>query len=88
MSSEEVKLQYITDYMQRFLKLISSIDIIDQEANGITNIIKKISIHFLSLLKALPLDLLQTFREQMTRLTCLFIEGAAQEESVLLLLLL
>lgn len=83
LSTEQVKLQYLTNYMQRFLKLISSIDVIDQEASGITNIIKKINCFFQSSLNSLPQDLLKSFMEQMTRLTCLFIEGAAQEELVI-----
>ncbi|XP_012525953.1 exportin-4 isoform X2 [Monomorium pharaonis] len=80
LSVEQVKLQYVTNYMQRFLKLVSSIEINDQEANGITNIIKKINYFFQSLLKSLPGGLYETFIEQITRLTCLFIECAAQEE--------
>lgn len=82
LTTEEIKLQYLTNYMQRFLKLISSIDIIDQEASGITNIIKKIKCYFKSSLNSLPQDLLKSFMEEMTRLTCLFIEGAAQEELI------
>lgn len=82
MSSDEVKLQYVQNYMHRFLVLISSIDIIDQEASGITNIIKRIITIFKSSLSSLPQDMLDSFREQITRLTCLFIEGAAQEESM------
>ncbi|XP_071566040.1 exportin-4 [Temnothorax nylanderi] len=79
---EEVKVQYLTNYMQRFLKLVLSIEIGDQEANGITNIIRKINYFFQSSLKSLPEDLYKPFLEQLTRLTCLFIECAAQEESI------
>ncbi|GAB1860941.1 Exportin-4 [Camponotus japonicus] len=79
-TTEQTELQYLTNYMQRFLKLVSNINIIDQEANGITNIIKKINCFFQSSLNSLPEDLLKSFMEQMTRLTCLFIEGATREE--------
>lgn len=84
-SVEEVKVQYLTNYMQRFLKLVLSIEIGDQEANGITNIIRKINYFFQSSLNSLPEDLYKPFMEQITRLTCLFIECAAQEESVIII---
>ncbi|KAL0106779.1 hypothetical protein PUN28_015377 [Cardiocondyla obscurior] len=82
LSVEQVRVQYLTNYMQRFLKLVLSIEIGDQEANGITNIIRKINYFFQSSLKSLPEDLYKSFIEQITRLTCLFIECAAQEESI------
>lgn len=86
-TTEQTELQYLTNYIQRFLKLVSNINIIDQEANGITNIIKKINCFFQSSLNSLPEDLLKSFMEQMTRLTCLFIEGAAREELVIIIVL-
>ncbi|XP_011647101.1 exportin-4-like isoform X1 [Pogonomyrmex barbatus] len=82
LNGEQLKVQYLTNYMQRFLKLVSTIEISDQEANGITNIIRKINYFFQSSLKYLPEDMLKSFLEQITRLTCLFIECAAQEESI------
>ncbi|XP_011701811.1 PREDICTED: exportin-4-like isoform X1 [Wasmannia auropunctata] len=82
LNADQVKVQYLTNYMQRFLKLVLSIEISDQEANGITNIIRKINYFFQSSLKSLPEDLYKSFMEQITRLTCLFIECAAQEESI------
>jgi len=36
-------------------------------------------------LKSLPEDLYKSFMEQIIRLTCLFIECAAQEESVIII---
>ena len=80
--SFESKLQYLTLYMESFLKLLSSIEIIDEEALGIANIMKKIITFFRSTLISLPGNMCNTFMEQMARLTCLFAEGAAQEESV------
>ena len=86
--SVEVKLQYLTAYMQSFLKLLSNIEIIDQEALGIASIMRKIITFFKATLTSLPENLLRSFMEQMTRLTCLFAEGAAQEESVSLKLII
>lgn len=85
MSADEIKVQYLTNYIQRFLKLILSIEISDQEANGITNIIRKINYFFQSTLKSLPENLYKSFMEQLTRLTCLFIVCAAQEDSVIII---
>jgi len=85
LNTEQVKMQYLTNYMQRFLKLISNIEINDQEANGISNIIRKINNFFQSSLKSLSEDLYKSFMEQIIRLTCLFIECAAQEESVIII---
>lgn len=80
--SEQVALQYLSNYMQRFLKFITSIDIIDQEANEIANIIKNLFTYFNTMFTSLPEDMFTLFMEQLSRLTCLFIENAAQEESV------
>ncbi|XP_012251237.1 exportin-4-like [Athalia rosae] len=82
MNPAEVKTQYLTSYMRSFLKLVSNIDIIDQEAIGISNMVRKVITFFRVTLTSLPEDILRLFMEQMTRLTCLFAEGAAQEESM------
>ncbi|OXU22639.1 hypothetical protein TSAR_013645 [Trichomalopsis sarcophagae] len=85
MSSDEVKMQYLKTYMQNFLKLLSNIEIIDQEAIGIANIFKKLILFFGSDILALQdnaEDMLRQFMQQMTRLTCMFAEGASQEESM------
>lgn len=82
MQFKEIEMQYFTNYMERFLKFITSINIIDEEANGIANIIKKLFTSFRKKFCSLPSDMLKTFLEQMSRLTYMFLENAAQEESV------
>lgn len=82
LQNPDTKLQYLTSYMQSFLKLLSNIEIIDQEALGIANIFKKLITFFRTPMSNLPEDMRNSFMEQMTRLTCLFAEGASQEESV------
>ncbi|XP_053997793.1 exportin-4-like [Hylaeus anthracinus] len=82
MSSQQVELQYLSNYMLRFLKFITSINIIDQEANGIANIIRNLFNFFRKNFKSLPDDMFTSFMEQLSRITCLFIENAAQEESL------
>lgn len=82
MNNFDVKLQYLTNYMQSLLKLLSNIEIIDAEALGIANIFKKVVTFFRTAVQALPEEMQKSFMEHMTRLTCLFAEGAAQEESV------
>jgi hypothetical protein len=60
-----------------------SVDILDRQALGISNIIRKLIQFFPPpLLVNMPTDLLQSFFEQLTQLTCRFSEGAAQEELV------
>lgn len=82
MQFKEIEMQYFTNYMERFLKFITSINIIDEEANGIANIIKKLFTSFRKKFCSLPSDMLKTFLEQMSRLTYMFLENAAQEESL------
>jgi hypothetical protein len=65
-----------------------SVDILDREALGISNVVRKAVLFFPPpLLVCMPADLLQSFLEQLTQLTCRFAEGAAQEESVSVLFL-
>lgn len=65
-----------------------SVDILDREALGISNIVRKSVLFFPPpLLVCMPAELLQSFLEQLTQLTCRFAEGAAQEESVSVLYL-
>ncbi|KAF3420096.1 hypothetical protein E2986_07329 [Frieseomelitta varia] len=80
--SEEMEMQYFISYMERFLKLITSVHIIDEEASGIANIIKKLFTSFQKKFYSLSTDMMKTFLEQMSRLTCMFLENAAQEESL------
>ncbi|XP_058796622.1 exportin-4-like [Phymastichus coffea] len=82
MQSPEVKLQYLTNYMQSLLKLLSNIEIIDQEAIGIAKIFNKLVNFFRKTISCLPEDIQRSFIDYMTRLTCLFTEGASQEESM------
>ncbi|XP_012280513.1 exportin-4 isoform X2 [Orussus abietinus] len=82
LTSDDVKLQYLELYVQEFLKLLSSIDVIDQEAVGIANMFRKIGTFFRPTLLTLQKDMLQSLIQEMTRLTCLFSAGAAQEESM------
>ncbi|XP_076244217.1 exportin-4 isoform X2 [Calliopsis andreniformis] len=81
MMSQEIKLQYFTNYLQRFLKLITSINIIDEEANAIATIIKTQFTYNRGMLKLLPEDMFKLFMEQLVRITCMFIENTLKEES-------
>ena len=60
-----------------------SIEVLDREALGISNIIRNLLTYFPpNLMVTLPEELLYNFLEHVTRLTCFFTEGAAHEESV------
>ncbi|KAK7874402.1 hypothetical protein R5R35_001498 [Gryllus longicercus] len=81
-ASKEVRLQYLANYIRSFLNLVSSINVLDREALGISNMVRRLLITFPpSLLVSLSSELLQSFLSQLTDLTCHFAEGAAQEES-------
>lgn len=63
----------------------SSIEVLDREALGVSNIINNLVTHYQlmsSNTARLTPELLQSFLEQVTRLTVFFAEGAANEESV------
>lgn len=77
---DDGKLQYLSDYMQAFLKLVSNIKIIDHESIGIANICRKLITFFGPILNSLKPELVRSFMDQLTRLTIEFAEGAIQEE--------
>lgn len=84
-SIDQDKLKYLTNYMERFLTLVTSIDINSQEASGITNIIRRINYSFRSSFNSLPKSLYISYVQEVTRLTCLFIKSTVHEESVIIL---
>lgn len=82
-SEKEHRTQYFMNYIQCFIKLVSSIEVLDREALGVSNIIRNLLTYYPpNLMVTLPEDLLYNFLEQVTRLTCFFTEGAAHEESI------
>lgn len=81
--TKESRVEYISNYLEGFIKLVTSVEILDREALGISNIIRKLLMFFPpQLLTGLPAALLQSFLEEFALLTCNFAEGAASEESV------
>lgn len=81
--SKSDELAYLTAYIQCFLNLISSVEILDREALGISNMVRKMWLCASpSWLTDINQDLLVNVLQQFTRLTCQFGEGAALEESM------
>ncbi|KAJ1532209.1 hypothetical protein ONE63_000829 [Megalurothrips usitatus] len=81
--SKSDELTYLTTYLQCFLNFVSSVEILDREALGISNMVRKLWLcSSSSWLTDINQDLLVNFLQQFTRLTCQFAEGAAQEEMV------
>ncbi|KAI4457644.1 exportin 47-related [Holotrichia oblita] len=80
-SNEDVKMQYLTAYMENFLKLITSVNIKNKESLGISNIVRKLELFFSSDLTKLPQNLQESYLDDITRLTCAFAEGASLEEA-------
>ncbi|XP_014251089.1 exportin-4-like [Cimex lectularius] len=74
-SNKEQRLQYFSNYIELFIKLITNIKVLDREALGIANIIKNIITYYPpSLIVTLPPLILKPFLENLTRLTCFFTE--------------
>ena len=74
-------------YEKRVINLLLfiyySVKILDREALGLSNIVKRLfSIFSLRFVDVLPSNLLKSFVEQLVLLTCSFAEGAASEETV------
>uniref|UniRef100_A0A1B6DRC6 Exportin-4 n=2 Tax=Clastoptera arizonana TaxID=38151 RepID=A0A1B6DRC6_9HEMI len=81
-ANKDARLQYITTFLQAFIKLVTNIKVMDREALGISNIMRKVLIFYPpTLLVTLSQDILQGFLQQLTHLTCCFAEGATLEES-------
>ncbi|KRT80011.1 hypothetical protein AMK59_6438, partial [Oryctes borbonicus] len=81
LSDEEVKMHYLTMYMENFLKLINSVRIKNKESLGISNIVRKLQLFFSSNLIKLPQNLQESYLDDITRLTCSFAQGASLEEA-------
>ncbi|KAK3925728.1 Exportin-4, partial [Frankliniella fusca] len=75
-------LEYHTAYVQCFLNLISSIEVLDREALGISNMIRKFWLCAFRWPTQINQDLLVNLLQHLTRLTCQFGEGAALEEAM------
>ncbi|XP_034940130.1 exportin-4-like [Chelonus insularis] len=80
--SNEVELQYLSYYMEEFLRLVSNINIIDQEALDFANIVHKLANKYLPKLLPKASDLFNSYMNQVIRLTEVFAKGAIQEESI------
>ncbi|KAK9884914.1 hypothetical protein WA026_009151 [Henosepilachna vigintioctopunctata] len=79
--SDEDRLKYLTVYLENFSKLISNITIKNKESLGISNIVRKLSLFFISDITKINQQAQVTFFDEITLLTCNFCEGAAIEES-------
>ncbi|XP_003245507.1 exportin-4 [Acyrthosiphon pisum] len=78
-----VRMKYMTNYLQNFIKLVSTVKILDRESIGISTIIKRIIRGYTpSGLMQFPPDIFNSFLENTTHLTCQFAEGAATEENL------
>ncbi|XP_063234006.1 exportin-4-like [Bacillus rossius redtenbacheri] len=75
------QLRYLANYVRNFLHLVTSVEILDREALGVSNMVRKLVLFFPPpLMAGLPEDVLRPFLAQVTAVTCRFAERAAQEE--------
>ncbi|GLV31188.1 hypothetical protein CBL_12263 [Carabus blaptoides fortunei] len=83
LNQKEGKMQYLHGYMDGFLNLITSLDLQGRESLGISNVIRKLVMFFPpSYLMQLPENMLKSFLENTTCLTCRFAESACKEETI------
>ncbi|XP_063590971.1 exportin-4-like [Penaeus indicus] len=79
--NRQVRIKYLTQYLECLFSLLSSTQISEVEALGISNIFRKLLLFFPpSVLVALPEEMLRQLVDNLTALTCKFAQGAAQEE--------
>lgn len=75
------ELEYLALYMENFLKLITCVTIKSKESVGVANIVLNIRLSFVKDILRLPISLQVSYFDEITRLTCFFIEGSTLEES-------
>ncbi|XP_018330487.1 exportin-4-like [Agrilus planipennis] len=80
MGDDDLRIQYFTTYMENFLKLTNSVNIRNKESIGISNIVRKLQLYFARDLQKIPKNIQESFLDDITRITCFFVEGAAKEE--------
>lgn len=80
---DKARLEYLNAFIRGFLELLSNIDLQDYENLGVASTFKNLILMFpVSLLEALPRDLLTLFINHMTQLTCDIGKNAAMEEAL------
>ena len=80
-SNPQAKLEYILNYLSKYLALLSSIQVKESEAIGFATIFRKILLYHPPN-KNLPLNIVSSLLQHMFSLTCTFAEGSAREECV------
>lgn len=81
LASRDERIQYAAKFMENFLELVSNIEIIDQEALGISCTLRKLITFFPpALLVGVPDELLRSMLNCLTHLTCSWCGMAIKEE--------
>ncbi|XP_030763867.1 exportin-4-like [Sitophilus oryzae] len=76
------RVKYLHSYLVNFFKLVSNVTIKDKESLGISSIVRKIVMFYVGDFYKLPEPLIHdTLLDEVTRLTCLFCEGAVREDA-------
>jgi len=87
MNAKDLRLQYLSNYIGGFCRLVSSINqtgrISPKEALGISNMLRKLILFYPpSILVQVQADLLQNYLEQVVSLTCTFLRAASQASQI------
>ncbi|KAK5650842.1 hypothetical protein RI129_001871 [Pyrocoelia pectoralis] len=83
LSNDEARFQYLSLYVDNFLKILRMINtnFKEKEVLGISNIVKKIQLFFGKDFLNLPQTLQDLYLNDITHITCCFAEGAKLEEA-------
>ncbi|KAL1506178.1 hypothetical protein ABEB36_005586 [Hypothenemus hampei] len=80
-NNEESRMKYLNSYLVNFLNLISNTTVKRKESLGISNIVKKLVMFYISDFSKLTNPLQETLLDEFTRLTCHFCDGATHDEA-------
>ncbi|XP_013778949.1 exportin-4-like [Limulus polyphemus] len=83
MSDSSDRSRYLSWFVEGLLKLLTSDKVKEHEAVGLSNIISRLAVFFPPhVLNSLATETVKNYLQEITKLSCHFAEGAAQEEAL------
>ncbi|XP_077977331.1 exportin-4-like [Glandiceps talaboti] len=81
--SSDTQRDYLAHFIQGFLSLFRSVDVVDHEALGISNVVNRlVTVYPIAVFVQVPTELLDPFINILTKFTCQFGRKAALEEAM------
>ncbi|KAK4871455.1 hypothetical protein RN001_016446 [Aquatica leii] len=83
MNRDEVRMEYLSSYIENFLKILRMINsnFKEKEVLGLSNIVKKLQLFFGQDFLKIPQNVQELYLNDITHITCCFAEGAKLEEA-------